>query len=334
LKNGLVPRNLSNGLRFRRRTIIGIPLVSSPESELKTEENAPRAGLAALVVSLTAAVTFWSYWPTLVQMADKWWRDPQYSHGFLVPVFALVVLGSRRSERAQVSFQPSWQGVPILLAAAGLHLIGGYYYLKWLDGLSLLPCLAGLVWLLGGRDAWRWAWPAVAFLVFMLPLPFRVEVGLAQPLQGLATVASTYALQTLGLPALSEGNIILIEDHQIGVSAACSGLGMLVTFFALATAFSFVIERPWLDKLVLIISAVPIALVANVVRITLTAVLYQSVGSRAAKAVFHDLAGWFMMPIALALLVLELKLLKHLLLPPESMAMGPVPLAVMERVRS
>jgi len=150
----------------------------------------------------------------------------------------------------------------------------------------------------------------------MLPLPFRLEGAMAYPLQRVATKVSTYALQTLGFPALAEGNVIHLEDHEIGVVEACSGLSMLFTFIAMATGVVLVIRRPWLDKLLIVASAIPISLLVNMIRITVTGVLHEMVGSRLANLVFHDLAGWLMMPMALGLLWLELDLLSRLLVEP------------------
>lgn len=266
----------------------------------------------------------WAYWPVLVSLVQKWLQDPQYSHGFLVPVFSLILLGMRRDYWARVSLRLNGWGIALFGAAAGLRLASAYVYFAWLDEISLLVALAGVAVLLGGAPAWRWSWPAIGFLLFMLPLPFQLEVALAHPLQRVATLASTYCLQLLGLPALAQGNIIIIDDLKIGVLEACNGLGMLLTFFALSTAVALISRRPRMDKVVLVASAIPIALVMNILRITATGVLHRTVGSRIANAVFHDLAGWLMMPLALGLLWLELLLLDHLFPQPETT--GPVPL--------
>src|SRR5262249_403175 len=270
--------------------------------------------LAAL--ALAVAAVLWAYWTTLGEMAQRWARDPQYSHGYLVPVFALALLWLRRTQLTSGTVQESWWGVPLLAAGIFLRLIGGFYYYLWLDALSLLPCLAGLVLILGGWRALRWSWPAIGFLLFMIPMPYRFSVMLAGPLQNFATVSSTFCLQTLGLPAVAEGNVILLNEIEIGIVEACSGLRMLVIFFALSTGFALLIRPPLWDKVLIVASAVRIALVVNVGGITATGVLYQTVGSEWAHTVFHDLAGWLMMPLALGILGLELKLLKNLLLDP------------------
>jgi exosortase len=285
----------------------------STVSRLLTPRRAVLAGLAALLA--------YTYWPTLSDMVRKWESDPQYSHGYLVPAFALALLWLRRQHWAAVTPAWSWWGVWLLTAGALLHLAGSYLYYDWLSAGSLLPSLAGLFALWGGRPALRWAWPALGFLAFMVPLPYRVEVLLSHPLQRLATRVGTYSLETLGFPVVAEGNTIVLEGMRIGIAEACSGLSMLVTFVALSAAVVLVSRRSVFDKSVIVLSAVPIAVLANMVRIIVTAVLCETVGSAGASAFFHDWAGWFMMPLALGLLWLELLLLGRLL--PETSPAAP-----------
>jgi exosortase len=269
--------------------------------------------LAAPVVCL-----LWAYWPTLAILIERWASDPQYSHGFLVPVFALVVLWARRDAFPAKQLAPSWWGLAFLLLGLALWLGGAGLFFEPIETFSLLPTLAGLCLLGGGWALLRWSWPALAFLAFMLPLPWQVEQFLAQPLRRMATAASTYLLQVLGQPALSEGNVILIGELRLGVVEACSGLGMLMTFFALSTAVALIVRRGPLDRVVLVVSAVPIALIANIVRITATAAAHAALGSEAATGFLHDLSGWLMMPLALGLLWLELLFLDRLFVPAET----------------
>jgi exosortase len=273
------------------------------------------------------------YWLTLREVAHRWGTDPQYSHGYLVPLFAVVLLWLRRHRLAKATWQTSWWGVLLLAVGAGLHVGGAYFYYEWLDALSLLPSLAGVCLLFGGWQALRWAWPGVVFLAFMLPLPYQVETALSQPLQRLATLSSTYILVMLGFPAIAEGNTIILDDHRIGVVEACSGLSMLVTFFALSTAMTLVIRRRFLERLIILASAVPIGLVANVVRIVVTAILIQTVGGEEASAFFHDGAGWVMMPLALGILWIELWVLSHLFVEREPSAPAQIDLAALAGAR-
>ena len=182
---------------------------------------------------------------------------------------------------------------------------------------AIIPTMLGVALLLGGWPALRWSWPAIAFLTFMIPLPDFIESTAMVPLRKIGTTASTFTLQTLGLAAVAEGNVILLSDYQIGVAEACSGLRMLMTSLALAFGLAFVSNRPIWERLVIVVSAVPIALLTNVFRITLTGLAFEFFGPEAAEKVFHDLAGWLMMPMAVALLSLEMTILAKMTIEPQ-----------------
>ncbi len=271
----------------------------------------PAAGWGCVVgLGLLAA-----YAPTLRALVRRWVEEPQNSHGFVVPVLALIVWGVRRRRAPVVEDQPSRWGLAVLAAAALLRLAGAFFYVPWFDGLSLLPTLLGFCLLAGGWPLFRQAAPAVGLLVFMLPFPFQLEGLLSAPLQHLATATSTYVLQTCGLPAVSEGNIICIDDMKIGVLEACNGLGMLSAFFAISAAVALLLRRPLPDRVAIFLSAIPVGVLMNLARITATGLVYGAAGNQAAQAFFHDLAGWLMMPFALLALWLELVLLDRLLVP-------------------
>jgi exosortase len=255
----------------------------------------------------------WAQWPVLMDMADRWSRDPRYAHGYFVPVFSLVLLWMRRGRLDGVKPSPSIWGLGLVGLGAAIELLGAYVSQGSVLGLALLPYLGGVTLLLGGWRVLEWAWPSIAFLAFMVPLPWRIENALGPPLQYVATRASTYLLQTLGFMAFDEGFVIQLNDARIGVVEACSGLSMLITFIALSTAAAMVVNRPLLDRIVLVASAIPVALVANVLRITLTGILHETVGGQAADTFYHDLAGWLMMPLALLLYWLEIWILSRIL---------------------
>jgi exosortase len=255
-----------------------------------------------LTAVVLLGVLVWVFGPVLLALGERWGNDSRYTHGYLVPLFSLYLLWRQRETLKSRSLQVNWWGVPVLLAGLTISAAGTYVYLDWLNALALPVCLAGLVVLLLGFPGLRAAWPALAFLLFMVPLPYRLEVALAHPLQRIATKASTLVLQTLGFAAFSEGNTIRMGAVHLGVVEACSGLSMLMIFFALCTAVAVLIRRPLWERLLVIASAVPIALLANITRIVVTGVLHKVAGPRLADLVFHDLAGWLMMPLALGLL--------------------------------
>ncbi len=267
-----------------------------------------------LTLLLLGSCLLWATWPVIDAMVDRWSTDPRYAHGYFVPMFALALLWMRRGRLDGAERIPSGWGLSLVGLGAAIQLVGGYYRIGWIEGLAILPYIGGLSLLLGGWRHLEWAWPSIAFLAFMVPLPWRVETALGPPLQSLATAASTYVLQTLGVMAFAEGNVIQLNEARIGVVDACSGLSMLITFIALSTAAAMVVKRPLLDKAVLVASAIPVALLANIARIVMTGALHEMVGGHTATTFYHDLAGWIMMPLALVLYWLEIALLSRILI--------------------
>jgi exosortase len=264
------------------------------------------------------AAFLWAYWPTLAGLADTWSRDPNYSQGFLIPVVALAILWQRcRGAGLLRAGKPDAWGLAVLLLATGLRLCGAYFYVTPLDHLSLVLVPAGVCLLMGG---WVWlgrAWPAFVFLLFMIPIPRSLGGSeLIAGLQQAAAAASTFTLQTLGVTAQREGNLILLPETQLGIVEACSGLRMLMVFCALAGATAVLLPYGWRRRAVLMASAVPLALACNVARITAAGVASEHLGSEAGHLIFHDLAGWLMVPLAFALLGAELFLLAKLFRPP------------------
>jgi exosortase len=303
--------------------------ITQTPGNLTMRRTIPWALIAPLAV--LGAGLLWALWTVAAAMANRWSNDPRYAHGYLVPLFALALLWMRRPRALGPEFQPSNWGLPVIALGAAVQLVGGYFRINSIAGFAFLPYLAGIALTLGGWPMLKWAWPSIAFLIFMIPLPWRLERALGPPLQYLATLASTYSLQTLGLMAFSEGNVIQLSEGRIGVVEACSGLSMLLTFVALSTGMAMVVKRPLLDKIVLVLSAIPVALLANIARITLTGILHETVGGHVADKFYHDLAGWVMIPFALVLYWCVIWILSHILVEVEA---APVLAGVSGRRRS
>jgi exosortase len=283
---------------------------------MTAQPNPPSKNSSAVlaIIAFLGLAVLWSYWTTLGRMVWRWSEDPQYSHGYLVPAFALYLLWMRRDQLMRRTPSVNGLGLGLLGLAAALRLGGAYYSYEYFDQISLLPCCAGLFLLAGSWPALSWSWPAVAFLAFMIPLPDVVSVAMSAPMQSFATAVSTFALQVMGRPAIAEGNVILLNDIELGIVEACSGLRMLVVFFALSSAVAMLIRKPLWEKLFIAGSAVPIALASNVLRITVTGLFYDTFGNHFGGAFFHDLAGWLMMPLGLMFLGIEWWILKSLLI--------------------
>ncbi len=286
-------------------------------------QHAPLMLLGSLVALLVAA-----YWDMFTLTSAAWSND-LYSHGWIVPLFALALLWLRWEPFAPVPAMERWIGLGILAAGLIFRLVGELYVINFFARLSFIPAVFGVFMLVGGYRTIRWAWPALAFLVFMFPLPYQIEVAVLNRLQRVATVSSTFVLQTLGVSAFRSGNLISIPgmDQPMNVAEGCAGLRMATIFGALAVAMIFIIERPWWDKFVILLSAIPIALIVNIVRITVTGLLYTAAGpdNIAVQKICHDYAGLvIMMPLAMALLWLELQVLERLTIPVDTVQLRPV----------
>jgi exosortase len=251
--------------------------------------------VAALAV---VAAFIWSYWFTLFDLAEAWSKQPDYSHGFIVPPLAALLLWLRRDRFPGLSGSPGWPGLILIALAGGMRMFSAWGYLETIDGWSIPVWAAGAVWLLGGRRVLLWCLPAIVFLAFMVPLPFRAETALSYPLQRIATKVSCFALQFFGQAAIAEGNTILLGTQRLEVERACSGLRIFMGTVALAYVYAVQAQRGWWEKALMLAAAIPVALSVNALRIVVTGVVCEQVSAKAGQLFTHDLAGWLMIPIA------------------------------------
>ncbi len=272
---------------------------------------------------LLVALLF-TYWSTLTHLEHEWRTNDTYSHGYVVPLFAAFLLWLRQGMVNPWPKHGTWWAVAFLAGWALLRWAN--FYLQYeRDADTLFPLLMGIALCLGGWRALHWSWPAILFLEFMVPLPARVSELAALPLQTLATRVTAYVLQTLGVPAIRIGNVIQLSDpsSKLDVERACSGLNMLTLFVAISVGAVFVIEAKWWEKAVIVASSIPIAIIANVLRITLKGAFQEWISVAAGNWV-HDYAGWIMMPLAMLMLWGEMTLISRLIV--EVPSKGPLSL--------
>jgi exosortase len=274
------------------------------------------SSLSPLHVALGAAFASfaWAYGPTFAGLVAAWNRESDNSHGFFVIPLAAYFLYARRDLFPEVTWRIHWAGLGLIALACGVRIAGSLFSLDSLDGWSIPLWLAGVCWLAGGWSLVRWSLPSLAFLYFMVPLPFRIETALSGPLQKMAATASTFLLQVLMQPAIAEGNTILLNGQELEVERACSGLRMFIGTAALAAVYIIVTRRVWWQQVLLAVSLGPIALVANTLRITATGLLFQYASGDFARKFSHDAAGWLMIPLAAAFFAGMLWYLDHVII--------------------
>ena len=269
------------------------------------------------------AVTVFVYWGSICHLVHIWAGNDDYQHGFFVLPFAVFLLWHRREMIVPFSDRGSWWGLGFLAIWLAMRLVTVYFNYGSLPELSIIPFAIGVALFAGGWQALRWAWPSIFFLVFMIPLPGFAQGLLSQKLQGIAAQMSGFVIQTVGIPAMVEGHRVVIKGaaEPLDVATACSGLRMMMLFFALSVGVALFIKRPLWERLLIVASALPIAVISNVTRISMTGILGEAARRCMADPshtchVIHDWAGYLMMPLGLALLWAELRLLSALLIEP------------------
>jgi exosortase len=300
------------------------PLAEIPAVEPVRREQPVDASLRTAAAGAALLAFAWAYWPTLSTIVAAWNREPDYSHGFLVVPFALYFLWFRRDGFPGLSAGFGWMGLSLVAASLCMRTMAARYFVDALDGWSILLWTAGVVWVLCGLRVLVWSWPSIAFLAFAVPLPWHAERMVSGPLQRVATELSCWIFQILGQGALAEGNTILLNDVRLNVEEACSGLRIFMGVVALAFAYVIVTRRVWWEKLVLLASVVPVALLANALRIVGTGLLYQVVTSRETRRLIHDVEGFGMILMAAALFALVLWYLGLLIRDGEQVNVGDV----------
>lgn len=256
-------------------------------------------GLAA---AFAAGSFFALYAPVLTSLAADWATDDNYSHGFIILPFALYFAWERRRALAAASISPSLLGLAVLGAGLAMFLIGILGAERFLVRLSMLFVLAGALAFVRGWASVKALGFPLAFLLLMIPVPAIIFNKLAFPLQLLASRVGETMLSLLGIPVLREGNLIVLARTTLEVAEACSGIRSLISLLALGIIYGYFIDpRPGV-RTIIALTTIPIAILANGVRVAGTGVAAHYVGEEAALGFFHSFSGWLMFGVAFGLL--------------------------------
>jgi exosortase len=261
---------------------------------------------------VTVFLAAWLFRSTIERLIYVWDVEPDYSHGFLVAPFAGLMLWMRRDLIPRNSAVPGWGGLILLAASFGVRYLGERLFLTPLSGWALVLWFIGACWLVAGRRVMIWALPGLLFLLFMIPLPFRIEQLLSWHLQTITTTVSTAILECLGQAAIAEGHTIYLGDHVLEIEQACSGLRMFMGISAVAFAFVVLNQRPWWERIILVLAVAPVAMLSNSIRVVVTGLLMKMVSGEAAARFSHDAAGWGMIVVAALLFGLLVAFLRRL----------------------
>jgi exosortase len=273
--------------------------------------------LPYLASGLVLMTFIWSYRSGLADLWSLWWTSDEYSSGLLVPFLALYVLWTRRHSIARCPVRPSLWGLVAFAGAQALRLFGLFFMYNSAERASIVLSLAALVLLLFGWQLFRKVSPILLFLCLMLPWPNLIQYYVGLHLQRWATSSAVFCLEMVGYEVIREGSIIHIGRTSVEVAYACNGLRMITAFFVISGLVVLLVDRAWWEKLVVLASSLPIALVCNTIRLTVTAIVLANLNGQFWDDLFHDCGGYAMMPLALAAVVGELWLLRKLTTLPE-----------------
>jgi len=279
--------------------------VDSLKTHIASLKDFPKVNLLFLVIALGVV-----YATIVPGMVHDWANDPNYSHGFLVPLISGYFLYQAWPELKSAPVRPSYFGLVVIVGSLLLLLLGymGTEYFTMRSSLVFL--LAGIVLFWFGWEVLRLVSLPIAFLIFMVPLPYIVYDAIAFPLKLMVTEASVAVMKMLSLPVVREGNIIMFPQTVLEVADACSGLRSLMSLITLAVALAFVSLKSAVKRTILIVSAVPVAIATNMFRVIVTGVLASRYGAAVAEGFFHEFAGLAVFAVAMVLLFSECALLR------------------------
>ena len=278
----------------------------SPQAQTESPRTRlPFANVAVIPLwqmAILVALSLWLYWSTLKHLVGQWWSDPNFSHGFFVPLFSAFVIWQERDRFIHLAPRPSWSGLAVIVSGLITLIVGQMGAELFLARSSLLLLLAGAVILFLGWNLFRAALFPWAFLFLMIPIPTIVFNQITFPLQLLASKVAATILPLLGVPILREGNVINLPSMALEVAEACSGIRSLMSLVTLAIMYGYLMEKRLWVRWVLVLASVPIAVIANSIRIIGTGLLVQYWDADKAEGYFHASWGWIIFIVSLIML--------------------------------
>jgi exosortase len=260
------------------------------------------AWLGTIAAVVTAFVL--CYWAVITKLLHDWAHDDNYSHGFLIVPLALYFVWERRARLAAASYRPNWLGLVVVVASLGMLIAGTLGAELFVSRVSIVFLIAGTVLFAAGFDALRVLAFPIAFLFLMVPPPAIIFNQIAFPLQLLASRFGEATLQALSIPVLREGNLITLANTTLEVAEACSGIRSLISLLTLGIVYGYFVDPRISIRTIIALSAVPIAIVANGLRVAGTGVAAHYYGVEAAEGFFHTFSGWIVFVVAFALMYL------------------------------
>lgn len=275
----------------------GATLIMTPVLETPSKNQLPWTGIAWFGGLLLAC-----YLPVLRSLVIQWNHDPDMGHGFFVPVIVGYIIWQQRKELLATKLEPDWRGLLIIAWGATQLMIATLGAELFTARMSFGITLIGIVWTLGGTALVRKMAFPLFLLFFMLPIPAVIYSAATFKLQILASQLADGALTVLSVPVLREGNVLELPNQKLSVVDACSGIRSLLSLTFLSLVYGYFFEKKTWVRVTLFISTIPIAIIANASRVTITGIMTQ-IKAELAEGFFHEAEGWVIFMVALVILI-------------------------------
>jgi exosortase len=266
-------------------------------------ETPRRAQLPWLPIIWFGVLLIGCFAPVLGRLIHQWDHDPDMGHGFFVPLVAGFIVWQRREELAAVKPEPNMWGLALVIFGALQLVLGTLGAELFTARLAFVLSLIGVVWFLGGTAMLKKLAFPLFLLFFMIPIPAIIYSSLTLKLQIFASRLADDALTLLSIPVYREGNILDLPNQRLSVVEACSGIRSLLSLTFLSLVYGYFFEKKTWMRVLLFFSTIPIAIVANGSRVTITGIMTQ-VNPKLAEGFFHEAQGWVIFMVALAILLL------------------------------
>jgi exosortase len=268
------------------------------------DESNTQSRIDWLPYAIVAALLCVLYYRVAIKLVYDWYTIPDYSHGFLVPLFAAFLVWDKRKVLSTIPVKQAWSGIALVIFAIAVLVLGVYGVELFTARMSFVFLLTGLIWTFFGWAMVRALQFPLLVLVLAIPFPAIVFNQITFPLQLLASRIASDVLPLLGVPTLHEGNVIELPIMKLEVAEACSGIRSLMSLFTLAVFYGYFLEKTTSRRVILALASIPIAVTANVVRIVGTGLCVQYWDPSKALGFFHEFSGWVMFVVSLACLYL------------------------------
>lgn len=255
-------------------------------------------------ILLTAVLLVGLFYPIIKSMVVVWRTDSNFSHGFIVPVIAAYFLYKRSKKLEKAGVFPNNIGLPIIILGLLLLAVAHTASEMFTMGLSLIIVLAGIVLYFFGKEVFKIISLPLGYLIFMIPVPYIIYNSFAVPLKLFVAKYSVLCMNVVGINASREANFIMLGNVILEVSDDCSGMRSLMSLLTLSVALAFLFQTTVSKRVVVILSAVPIAVFTNMVRIILTGILAEYWSVRIAEGFSHEFAGVIVFCAAFLILLL------------------------------